>query len=285
MIAISEPASASADSPATAPRLVAQPIAADRSQSLERGLDALELLDSQAGTLGVRDMARRLGLGPAIVQRLLNTLAARGYVEQDPETRRYRIGPRAIGLGAGAPQDGALMRGAREALERLAAGHGLNGFLGAVRDGRLIYLLAVQSPGPIAIRATLGSTTHFHTTAMGKALLAAMPAEAAAALLGTGALAAATPRSITDRAALRDDLLRAARRGWAAVDGENIPGVVSAGVALRDGSGQALAALSVAAPGEGAGALAAVAAPLLAEARALAQRLGCPAALLPPAAP
>lgn len=270
-----------------APRAVAPeaPTPATGSQSLERGLTVLELLDTSEAPLGVRELARRLELGPAIVQRLLNTLGARGYVEQAAETRRYRIGPRALGLGAALLRTDALMAGAREALERLAHEHGLNGFLGAIRGGRLTYLLAVQSPGPIAIRNAPGSEARFHSTAMGKALLAALPAAEADALLGEAPLPRLTPRTITDRAKLRADLAATAARGWGFVDGENLAGVISAGVVIRDAAGAPVAAISVAAPGGGAEAVAAIAAPLLPEARRLSARLGCPATLLPPEAP
>ncbi|MBR0646822.1 IclR family transcriptional regulator [Plastoroseomonas hellenica] len=270
-----------------APRAVAPaaPTPATGSQSLERGLTVLELLDTSEAPLGVRELARRLELGPTIVQRLLNTLAARGYVEQVAETRRYRIGPRALGLGAALLRTDALMAGAREALERLAHEHGLNGFLGAARGGRLTYLLAVQSPGPIAIRNAPGSEARFHSTAMGKALLAALPSDEADALLGAAPLPRLTPRTITDRAALRADLAAAAARGWAFVDGENLMGVISAGAVIRDAGGAVVAAISVAAPGGGAEAVAAITAPLLPEARQLSARLGCPATLLPPEVP
>ena len=96
------PAARSAVTPRAARSAVASeaPTPATGSQSLERGLAVLELLDGSETPLGVRELARRLALGPAIVQRLLNTLGSRGYVEQAAETRRYRIGPRALGLGA-----------------------------------------------------------------------------------------------------------------------------------------------------------------------------------------
>jgi DNA-binding IclR family transcriptional regulator len=261
------------------------PRAAPGSQSLERGLAILELLDAPGPALGVREIARRLDLGPAIVQRLVNTLAARGYVEQAAETRRYRIGPRALGLGAVLLREDALMAGARVELERLAHEHGLNGFLGAVRGGRLTYLLAIQSPGPIAIRNASGSHAPFHSTAMGKAILAALSPDEAARLLGDGPLPPVTPRTVLDRDALRAGLDAAAQRGWASVDGENLSGVVSVGVVVRDASGAAIAALSVAAPGSGAEAIHAIAAPLLPAARRLAAALGCPPALLPPETP
>jgi DNA-binding IclR family transcriptional regulator len=70
------------------------------SQSLKRGLKIFELLDGSTTSLGVREIARRLDLSTTIAQRLVNTLATHSYLEQISETRRYRIGPRAVGLGS-----------------------------------------------------------------------------------------------------------------------------------------------------------------------------------------
>ncbi|MBV8391851.1 MAG: helix-turn-helix domain-containing protein, partial [Alphaproteobacteria bacterium] len=71
-----------------------------RSQSLERGLDVLERIAAEAGEVGVRELARRCGLSPTIVQRLVSSLASRGYIEKNGETGRYRLSHRSLALGA-----------------------------------------------------------------------------------------------------------------------------------------------------------------------------------------
>ena len=73
---------------------------ASGSQSLERGLDILEMIEAESGDIGVRELARRVGLSPTIVQRLVSSLSARGYIEKNPETARYRLGHRSMILGA-----------------------------------------------------------------------------------------------------------------------------------------------------------------------------------------
>jgi DNA-binding IclR family transcriptional regulator len=54
-----------------------------RSQSLERGLDVLESIAAEGGEVGVRELARRCELSPTIVQRLVSSLASRGYIEKN----------------------------------------------------------------------------------------------------------------------------------------------------------------------------------------------------------
>ncbi len=65
--------------------------------SLEKGLLILNLLKDAREPLGVREIARRLELTPSVAQRLLNTLAAQGHVEQE-NNRRYQIGYAVLGL-------------------------------------------------------------------------------------------------------------------------------------------------------------------------------------------
>src|SRR5258707_8126778 len=63
---------------------------------------ALELLDCLAAEreLGVVELGRRLGIAKSSAHRILTTLVGKGYVQQVPETRNYRLGLRLHELGA-----------------------------------------------------------------------------------------------------------------------------------------------------------------------------------------
>ena len=115
------------------------------SQSLERGLDILEMIEAEGSELGVRELARRAELSPTIVQRLISSLALRGYVEKNLETARYRLGHRSLSLGASSERAFDHAGTARRELETLSRDHALNGFVSVLRAGRAIYVLAVQA--------------------------------------------------------------------------------------------------------------------------------------------
>jgi IclR family KDG regulon transcriptional repressor len=196
----------------------------------------------------VRELARRLGLSPTIVQRLVSSLALRGYIEKNRETARYRLGHRSMILGASGERGVDYAVAARRELDRLAHEYRLNGFISVLRGGRAIYLLAVQADGPVAIKVSLGSEMPLHSTAAGKVLLASLDDGEARKLLGGRKLAAITPHTITDPAALVASLAKVRRQGFATVIEENIPGVLSVGAPIRDRTGNIVAALSVAFP-------------------------------------
>jgi DNA-binding IclR family transcriptional regulator len=50
-------------------------------------------------SFGISDLARRMELLPSDVHRILTSLRAFGYIEQDPETRKYRLGLSLLRLG------------------------------------------------------------------------------------------------------------------------------------------------------------------------------------------
>lgn len=217
-----------------------------KSLSLEKGLSILELMDGQDQPLGVREIARRLELAPAVTQRLIATLADHNFLSQDPESRKYRLGYRALSLGASMLSDDALVAGAMPELRRLADSHSLNSYLGIIQHDSLVYVLAVQSSGPVAIRSAPGTVSHLHSTAMGKALLAAHDDAAVRALLGDAPLAAPTPRTMTDVEALIEDLATVRRTGFATSIEENLPGIHGVGAVVRDVTGKPVAGMSVA---------------------------------------
>ena len=239
-----------------APRLRVAPADAKRagakkasgSQSLERGLDILEMIAGEGADVGVRELARRSSLSPTIVQRLISSLASRGYIEKNSENSRYRLGHRSLALGASGEGAFDYVVAARRELERLAHEHHLNGFVSVLRDGRAIYLLAVQADGPVAIKVNPGSEMPLHSTSAGKVLLASLADSEGRKLLGARKLAAITPHTITDPAALMASLAKVRRQGFAVVNEENIPGVLSVGAPIRDRTGGVVAALSVAFP-------------------------------------
>lgn len=218
------------------------------SLSLERGLAVLQALKEAEEPLGVREIARRLELSAAAVQRLLNTLAERGYVEQTGDLRRYRVGLAVLALAQQVLRQERLVPLAEAELRAAAADSCFNGFLGVRRNTAAVYLLAVQSDSPVVIRASAGEDMPLHATALGKALLTGLDDEAIIALLGEGPLEAVTARTVTEPAKLLAQLRTARSLGYATVLDENLPGIASVGAPLRDAEGTVVAAVSLAFP-------------------------------------
>ena len=216
------------------------------NQSLDRGLEVLEAIDLSSEPLGVRELSRRLGLGATIIQRALNTLLERGFIEQVDETRRYRIGYRSVSLGMSIRHGNTTARIAQHHLARLAEDHGLNGFLGTLRAGRAVYVLSVPSKHRLVVRLDAGETLPLHSTALGRILLAAVGEERSVELLEANPLEKFTDKTITESARIIGQLKGVRQSGFAVVDGENIAGVTSVGAPVRGANGKVIAGVSVA---------------------------------------
>ncbi len=63
------------------------------NSTLQTGLLVLERLQASGVPLGVCELARDLGKEKSNVHRVLATLSAHGFANQDSETRKYRLGP------------------------------------------------------------------------------------------------------------------------------------------------------------------------------------------------
>ena len=91
-------------------------------KSVGSALDVLECFATD-GELGVSDIARRLGVAKSTAHRLLQTLASRGFVEQDPHTGQYRLGIHVYELGALALARNELRHAALPFLRQVADRH------------------------------------------------------------------------------------------------------------------------------------------------------------------
>ncbi|MBA5775541.1 IclR family transcriptional regulator [Stappia sp. F7233] len=218
------------------------------SLSLERGLSVLEILKDSDEPVGVREVARRLELSAPAIQRLLNTLAERGYVEQTADTRRYRIGHGVLVLAQHVLRKDRLIALTEPELQALAAEDCFNAFLGVRCGSAGLYLLAVQSRSPVVIRSSPGERMALHSTALGKALLVGLSDDAIGKILGEAPFERLTPRTVTEPEQLISQLRTARTIGYSTSLDENILGVISVGAPVRSSSGSVIAAISVAYP-------------------------------------
>lgn len=104
------------------------------SQSLARGLAVLDAFTGPRESLGIADIAREVGFTKSTTHRYVNTLSTLGYLHQDKESRKYRLGSRAVEIGFAALNSIELTRVAAGPLQRLADEAGFTVSM-AVLDG------------------------------------------------------------------------------------------------------------------------------------------------------
>ncbi len=215
-------------------------------------LNALDLLETFAdgeGEQGVSAIAARLGLAKNNVFRILATLEARGYVEQDRRSERYRLAPGSLRLGLSMLEQVGLARQARPVLDTLASETGETARLGVLRGHAAVYVAQSDMPErAVQVVLPVGAALPLHATAVGKVLLAHDPGEMATLLAGRGPLAGYTTLTIRDPRALASRLPAIASGGHALDDGEYAPDVRCLAAPVRDYARRVVGAISLSGP-------------------------------------
>jgi DNA-binding IclR family transcriptional regulator len=214
------------------------------NQSVMRALSILDLVAECKDKLGVREIARRLGLATAVCQRLVITLTGTGYLERCEDSKKYRIGYKAFVCGSKYLTRDDINSASMPELRDLAELHRLNAYLGVLRERKAIYLMSMQSKSPIVIRGFPGESASLHSTALGKALMFDLKDDEINALLGPAPYPRLTDKTITSLKPFLTDLYQARRDGFSVSDGENLPDVLTLGAPIRDATGKIVAALS-----------------------------------------
>jgi IclR family acetate operon transcriptional repressor len=220
-------------------------VAAARSstvQAVERAIDLLEAMTDAGGVVSLSHLAAVSDLPLPTIHRLVRTLAGRGYVRQE-SSREYALGPRLVRLGDTA---GRLMETwARPHLAALVDALGESANMALLEGSQVVYV--AQAPGRHSMRmfTEVGRRVSVHCTAVGKALLAGMPAARVREILRQTEMVAHTENTITDPAAYEQELDRVRAAGYAVDEGEQEIGVRCVAVAL---DGPLRAALSISGP-------------------------------------
>jgi IclR family acetate operon transcriptional repressor len=217
-------------------------------QSVARSLGLLEAL-AASEEAGLVELGERTGLRPSTVHRLLATLVSCGWVVQDRRSSRYRLSHKVLGLVGGAGSRlGRLRAVARPHLVAVRDAVEETANLAVLERDTAVYVDQVESLRAVRMFTEIGRRVPLHASGVGKAMLAFEAPEELEVLLARAPFDALTPRTLTDGEALRGELERIRRRGFATDDEEYEEGVGCVAAAVFNHLGEVEAALSVSAP-------------------------------------
>ena len=216
-------------------------------QSVDRALTILEYFSKDRPEAGVSDIARGLHLNKSTAFGLLCTLERRGYVEQNPDNGRYRLGLRTLELGNAKLAGFDVAGVAHPVLSGLVDQLGETAHLAVYDRGEVVYIDKVEADNTLKISSFVGKRNPSYCTGVGKCLLAFQPAAEIERVIGNG-LIARTGKTIVDPEAFRAELARVRAEDRARDDEEFAEGLICSASPLRDSSGLVCAAISVSAP-------------------------------------
>lgn len=213
------------------------------TNSLERGLDILELLASR-GELRLGEVVTELSTSRATAFRMLAALQTRGYVEHVRSGRVYRLGS-AVKVLADRSDATSIIDLAGPAMEQLCASTSETINLALLRRGRIVYGAIREGSHTLRMAATVGAEVPPHAASLGKAILASLPLEQRRLYLQAEPYPALAKRTITRRGELERELEFVAARGYAVDDEETEIGAACVGAPILDGDGFPVGAISV----------------------------------------
>ena len=215
-------------------------------------LKGLAVLEAVAGNDGpprtIDELAAQLELTRSNVHRTLQTLAHAGYVIRDEVSGNYRGTLRMFELGARQVARFDVRKYAPPFMRLLAEQTGETVHLSVLDGIDVIYLDKIDSPQPIRAYTAVGGRAPAYAVATGKALLAVQPDGYLAR--HDSSIQRHTPATLASLPALKEEMQKILRLGYALNRGEWRESVGGVAVAIFDALDQPIAALGISGPME-----------------------------------
>jgi len=215
--------------------------------SVENAFSLLEVLADNGLELGIAKLCRKTALPKGTVHRLLGTLKNLGYIEQNPQNRKYRLTIKIFNLGAAVTDRVGLVQ-IIPYMKKLSLKFNETVNLAILDRDEIIYLYSVGSDNTLKLDLRIGSSQPAYCAAVGKVLLAYLSEQELDGYLQRVKLKSYTPYTITSKEYLKKDLKLIRERGYNFVNEEYMVGVSCVAVPIKDQQGKVCAGLSFSVP-------------------------------------
>ncbi|MEX2461916.1 MAG: IclR family transcriptional regulator [Paenibacillaceae bacterium] len=218
-------------------------------KSATRVLDIFELLSQYPNGLNIKEISEQLSFPQSSTFNLVQTLSVSGYLTQT-QVKKYKLGPKLIQIGVQAMESLDLSSEAQPYLAQLMEKVNETVFMAVVSGKELVYVFKLDSNRSIRTSAQIGSSKPLYCTGLGKAYLAFTAPEERERLLADIEMTAITPKTITERQTLEDQLKQFREMGFSIDDEESEEGLFCLAAPVFGANGSMTAAVSVAGPKE-----------------------------------
>jgi len=201
------------------------------SETLAKGLVILDLFGTEDAGYNLGEIAAKVGISKTSAHRYVNTYCEQGYLIRDPRSGLYKLGVRTLSLALAMVEQSELVRLVKPLVDGAAARHGLHVDVGILSNDAIYLIYRRDSVDTQAFRS-FSYASDLHYLATGKAAMAFLAPDVLKDLVDRLDLVAKTERTITDRAALLDDLRLVRERGHARNNEESLPGLIAIGAPL-----------------------------------------------------
>jgi DNA-binding IclR family transcriptional regulator len=221
---------------------------AEQLQTISRAIAVLDCFTQEHTELGVREIARMLGVSSSATGRLLASMKELGILSQNPESRAYSMGSRVL---TWAGMYNAILDVHNRALPAIHSLHQ------STRETISLYVLdgnerlcieRLESPQSVRIVTRVGRRLPLYAGSAGKVILAYLPYERQEEIMTDAPMRALTEKTITDPAVLRRELAMVREQGCAISFGEWISDAAGVAAPIFNHEGDVIAAVSISGP-------------------------------------
>jgi IclR family transcriptional regulator, acetate operon repressor len=218
-------------------------------RSLGKAADIIEMLAAEPRGLSVATIAKGLGFNASTTHHLVATLRQRGFLDQDPETRFYRLGYHLVSLVNEFVSEADIYAIGAGPIRELRDASGDTAYLTILQEREIFVVFEATGLHPVQTRRPrLPGQTVLHGIASGKTLLAHLPDERRQALLASTPLTKFTPNTIATPEELERELAAIRAQGYALDREEWLLGLACVAAPVFDRHDACVATASVAYP-------------------------------------
>lgn len=216
--------------------------------ALEKALQVLEVIVEQPQSVGLPDLADRLGISRQSLHRILQQLHEHGLVVKIPKRDRFAIGARLSKLAFDTIRSANQGPPILAIIQKVVSEIGESCTLGVVAGRDYVYIERVECEREPRIHIVTGIQLPAHITSGGKAMMAFLPEKVRARTVQTLDLVSFTKNTIIDPDELMVELEAIRERGYAIGNQEYAEGIIGVGVPVLTDDGYALASLALHGP-------------------------------------
>jgi IclR family transcriptional regulator, KDG regulon repressor len=216
-------------------------------QALDRAFAVLDLLGESDVPLGLAQVASSLQLHKSTAHRFLMVLERHRMVERTGNGK-FRLGLRLFDFGNRAIEQYDLRDRAQPHLRRLVTETEETAHLALLEAARVIYIDKIEPARSVRMITRIGASNPVHCTSVGKAILAFLSEDRAEEVIRRTRFERFTPRTVASAEALRAEMEKTRKRGYAVDDEEFEEGLRCIAVPVLDSQRQPVAAVSVSGP-------------------------------------
>src|SRR3954471_3348596 len=213
------------------------------TQAIDRAAQLLTLVLDSDEPLGVGDLAQAAELPKSTASRRVSSLERHGLVRRNGARGKVQAGPAILRFAHRGVVDRNLVELAQAPLEVLAEASGETVNLAVPGARGVEHLAQVESVHFLGTGQWVGRTVDYHTTAVGKVLVAYGAAE-----LPPGRLRRTAPATIVDRAVLEEEFVGIRNEAFALAVDELEDGLTAMAAPVHGPANDVIAALSISGP-------------------------------------